>query len=118
MGRSRGAQPIEEVVEAGGRVSQAMQAFRTFLGETDMLAYLAMMAPRLMELRRVLKPTGSHIPALRSDGEPLPEDADGCRLRRRELPERDHLEADVRPRCAKPNGGRIHDILLLYTNNR
>ena len=36
-----------------------MQAFRTFLGDTDMLAYLAMMAPRLMELRRVLKPTGS-----------------------------------------------------------
>ena len=36
-----------------------MQAFRTFLGESDMLAYLAMMAPRLVELRRVLKPTGS-----------------------------------------------------------
>ena len=36
-----------------------MQAFRTFLGESDMLAYLAMMAPRLIELRRVLKPTGS-----------------------------------------------------------
>jgi DNA modification methylase len=49
----------EEVVEGGGRVSQAMQAFRTFLGESDMLAYLAMMAPRLGELRRVLKPTGS-----------------------------------------------------------
>jgi site-specific DNA-methyltransferase (adenine-specific) len=36
-----------------------MQAFRTFLGDSDMLAYLAMMAPRLSELRRVLKPTGS-----------------------------------------------------------
>lgn len=48
-----------EVVEAGGKVSQAMQAFRTFLGENDMLAYLAMMAPRLVELRRVLKSTGS-----------------------------------------------------------
>lgn len=32
----------QEVVERGGKVSQAMQAFRTFLGETDMLAYLAM----------------------------------------------------------------------------
>ncbi len=32
---------------------------RTFLGASDMLAYLAMMAPRLIELRRVLKPTGS-----------------------------------------------------------
>ena len=53
------ARAYEDVVEAGGRVSQAMQAFRTFLGESDMLAYLAMMAPRLVELRRVLKPTGS-----------------------------------------------------------
>jgi site-specific DNA-methyltransferase (adenine-specific) len=53
------AAAYEEVVEAGGRVSQAMQAFRTFLGDSDMLAYLAMMAPRLMELQRVIKPTGS-----------------------------------------------------------
>ncbi len=29
------------------------------LGRSNMLAYLAMMAPRLVELRRVLKPTGS-----------------------------------------------------------
>jgi site-specific DNA-methyltransferase (adenine-specific) len=48
-----------EVVEAGGHVAQAMIAFRTFLGENDLLAYLAMMAPRLVELRRVLKPAGS-----------------------------------------------------------
>src|SRR6266540_7196034 len=59
------AAAYEEVVERGGRVSQVMQAFRTFLGTgdsskgSDMLAYLAMMAPRLLELRRVLKPTGS-----------------------------------------------------------
>ena len=53
------ARAFEEVVEAGGRVSQAMQAFRTFLGDNDMMAYLAMMAPRLVELRRVLKPTGT-----------------------------------------------------------
>jgi site-specific DNA-methyltransferase (adenine-specific) len=31
----------------------------TLLGPRNMLAYLAMMAPRLVELRRVLKPTGS-----------------------------------------------------------
>jgi site-specific DNA-methyltransferase (adenine-specific) len=47
----------EQVVEAGGRVAEAMRAFRTLLGGTDMLAYLAMMAPRLVELRRVLKET-------------------------------------------------------------
>jgi DNA modification methylase len=49
------AKAFEEVVEAGGDVSQAMRAFRTLLGESDMLAYLAMMAPRLVELRRVMK---------------------------------------------------------------
>jgi len=49
----------EEIVERGGRVSEAMRAFRTFLGHSDMMAYLAMMAPRLIELRRVLKETGS-----------------------------------------------------------
>ena len=53
------ARAFESVVESGGKTSQAMQAFRTFLGESDMMAYLAMMAPRLSELRRVLKPSGS-----------------------------------------------------------
>lgn len=49
----------EEIVERGGRVSEAMRAFKTFLGNSDMMAYLAMMAPRLIELKRVLKVTGS-----------------------------------------------------------
>lgn len=53
------AAAYQEVVEAGGRVSLAMQALRQALGENDMLAYLAMMGPRLVELRRALKPTGS-----------------------------------------------------------
>lgn len=53
------ASAYQEAVETGGKVSQVMQAFRAFLGENDMLAYLAMMAPRLVELRRVLKPSGS-----------------------------------------------------------
>jgi site-specific DNA-methyltransferase (adenine-specific) len=53
------ARLFEETVEAGGQVSRALQAFRALLGESNMLAYLTMMAPRLVELRRVLKPTGS-----------------------------------------------------------
>ena len=48
-----------KITEQPGKVSEVMQAFRTFLGSNDMMAYLAMMAPRLVELRRVLKPTGS-----------------------------------------------------------
>lgn len=53
------AEAYQEVVESGGRASEAMQSFRKFLGENDLLAYLAMMAPRLVHLHRVLKPTGS-----------------------------------------------------------
>lgn len=36
-----------------------LRAMRAGLGENDMMAYLAMMAARLIELHRVLKPTGS-----------------------------------------------------------
>lgn len=53
------AAAFEEVVQAGGKVSDAMRAFMTFLGHSDMMAYLCMMAPRLVELRRVLTPCGS-----------------------------------------------------------
>ena len=56
---SDSARAYEEVVEGGGALSETLQAFRQMLGGSDMLAYLAMMAPRLLELHRVLKPTGS-----------------------------------------------------------
>jgi DNA modification methylase len=39
--------------------ADALTAFRTLLGENDAMAYLVNMAPRLVELRRVLKQTGS-----------------------------------------------------------
>jgi site-specific DNA-methyltransferase (adenine-specific) len=48
-----------EVLRLGGRVAQTVRALRSILGESDLLAYLSMMAPRLVELRRVLKPSGS-----------------------------------------------------------
>lgn len=50
---------LEDAIESGGQLSLTMQAFRTLLGPSNMLAYLAMMAPRLQELRRVLNPGGS-----------------------------------------------------------
>ena len=40
-------------------VAEMMKALRAFLGENDMMAYLTMMANRLLQLHRVLKPTGS-----------------------------------------------------------
>ena len=46
------AETYQQIVEAGGRVSQVMQSFRTFLGTNDMMAYLAMIAPRLLSCVR------------------------------------------------------------------
>ena len=40
-------------------VKDMITAFRQFIGRNAMMAYLVMMTPRLVELRRVLKPTGS-----------------------------------------------------------
>jgi site-specific DNA-methyltransferase (adenine-specific) len=49
-----------DVLRSGnGAAAEMLRAMRTFLGENDMMAYLAMMAVRLIELHRVLKPTGS-----------------------------------------------------------
>jgi len=36
-----------------------MKTMRSYLGECSMMAYLSMMAPRLLEMKRVLKDTGS-----------------------------------------------------------
>jgi site-specific DNA-methyltransferase (adenine-specific) len=41
------------------KLVELMESLRRFLGQNDMLAYLVMMAARLVELYRVLKPTGS-----------------------------------------------------------
>src|SRR5205823_906543 len=39
--------------------AEMLRSIRAFLKENDMMAYLSMMAVRLQELHRVLKPTGS-----------------------------------------------------------
>lgn len=51
---------FKEIVEtAPANVVEMMRAFRQFVGANDMMAYLTMMCIRLVELRRVLKETGS-----------------------------------------------------------
>jgi len=50
----------QEIVTNGPkRLADLIQAMRSFLGQNDMMAYLVMMAIRLVELHRVLKPAGS-----------------------------------------------------------
>lgn len=49
----------ELVTEAPDYVGRMIAALREFIGPNQMMAYLVMMAARLVELHRVLKPTGS-----------------------------------------------------------
>ena len=51
---------FDEVMHSGNsEVAEILRAMRSFLKENDMMAYLTMMAIRLLELQRILKPTGS-----------------------------------------------------------
>ena len=51
---------FQDVVMRGPeKVGNLLSALRQFLGQNDMMAYLTMMAQRMIELHRVLKPTGS-----------------------------------------------------------
>ena len=51
---------FDNVISSGNsEVAEILRAIRSFLKENDMMAYLTMMAVRLLELHRVLKPTGS-----------------------------------------------------------
>jgi DNA modification methylase len=49
----------EILSQTNTQIAEVVRALRQFLGENDMMAYLVMMANRLLELHRVLKDTGS-----------------------------------------------------------
>ena len=49
----------ELLTEAPDHVAKMIESLRDFIGTNQMMAYLVMMAARLVELHRVLKPTGS-----------------------------------------------------------
>ena len=48
-----------ELINQPDEVGRMIESFRSFIGTNQMMAYLVMMAVRLKELHRVLKPTGS-----------------------------------------------------------
>jgi DNA modification methylase len=112
------AAAYEEVVEAGGDLSRAMQAFRTILSHSNMLAYLAMMAPRLRELHRTMKPTGSlylHCdPTASHYLKLLLDSVFGPRCFRSEIVwKRSSAHSDTKQ--GRRIHGHIHDALLFYT---
>ena len=106
------------IVEQGGRVADALRAFKTFLFNSDMMAYLAMMAPRLVELKRVLKetgsiylhcdPTASHYLKMLMDG------VFGPHFFRNEITwKRSHAHSDAKQ--GRKAYGNISDVLLFYS---
>ncbi len=105
----------KEIVTSGTRkLADLMQALLAFLGRNDLMAYLIMMAIRLVELHRVLKPTGSiylHCDPTASHYLKLVLDAVfGPENFRNEL---------VWKRTSGRKGilqfGRVHDIVFFYT---
>jgi site-specific DNA-methyltransferase (adenine-specific) len=56
---ARAQDAFDQVMRSGNAAAAMLRAMRSVLHENDMLAYLAMMAVRLMEMHRVLKPTGT-----------------------------------------------------------
>ena len=104
----------EVVTDGPAPVRDLLVALRAFLGQNDMMAYLTMMSQRMIELRRVLKPTGSiylHCdPTASHYLKLLMDSAFGVANYRNEL---------VWKRTGAHSGarrwGRIHDIILFYT---
>jgi DNA modification methylase len=98
-------------------VRKLLQAYHDFLGGSDMMAYLMMMSPRLVELKRVLKPTGSlylhcdptasHYLKLLLDAVFEKENFANEIIWQRTTTKNDYKQGAV-------NWPRIHDVILMY----
>ena len=101
-------------------VKEMISAFRQFVGGNAMMAYLVMMAPRLVELRRVLKPTGSiylHCDPTASHYLKLLMDTIfGKENFRTEIVwKRTSAHSDTRQ--GRRQHGRVHDLILFYSRD-
>jgi site-specific DNA-methyltransferase (adenine-specific) len=96
------------------RVAGMLSALRGFIGTNQMMAYLVMMAARLVELHRVLKPTGSlylHCDPTASHYLKIVMDAvfGGENFRNEVIWKRTSAHSDSK------TVGNAHDILFFYT---
>ncbi len=110
----------ELVEEAPPKLVELMRALRSFLGQSDMMAYLSMMAVRLLQLHRVLKPTGSlylHCDPTASHYLKLVLDAvfSPWNFRTEIAWKRSSAHSDTKQ--GRRQHGRIHDLLLFYTKS-
>lgn len=100
------------------QVAEVMRSLRQFLGENDMMAYLTMMANRLLELHRVLKPTGSlYLHCDPTAGHYLKIALDGVfaheNFRSEIVWKRSSAHSDAKQ--GRKLHGHIHDIIYFYT---
>ena len=101
--------------EGPDRLAALLDALRSFLGPNDMMAYLVMMALRLAELKRVLKPAGSiylHCDPTAGHYIKLLLDAvfSVMNFRNEIIWKRTSGHSDAK------RYGRVHDIIFYYTN--
>jgi len=112
---------FDEVIKSGkSDAAEMLRAMRSFLKENDMMAYLAMMTVRLLELHRVLKPTGSlylHCDPTASHYLKILLDAvfGPQRFRNEIVWKRSSSHADTKQGMRR--AGRIHDIIFFYTKS-
>ena len=103
---------------ASPKVKEMIGAFLNFIGRNAMMAYLVMMTPRLVELHRVLKPTGSlYLHCDPTAGHYLKILMDTVfgkeNFRTEVIWKRTSAHSDTKQ--GREQHGRIHDILLYYT---
>ncbi len=99
-------------------VSDALRAMHTLLGENDALAYIVNMAPRLVEMHRTLKSTGTlwlHCdPTMSHYLKVLLDAIFGARFFKNEVIwKRSTAHSDGKQ--GSKQAGRIHDVLLVYS---
>ncbi|MDR6506473.1 DNA methyltransferase [Arthrobacter oryzae] len=104
-----------------GKVVDALSAFRTLLGENDALAYLVNMAPRLVELHRVLRSTGSlylHCdPTMSHYLKILLDSIFGpARFKNEIIWKRTGAHNDTKQ--GRTALGAVHDVILFYTKDK
>jgi DNA modification methylase len=102
------------------RVADALSAYYTLLGESEALAYLANMTPRLLQLHRVLKPTGTlylHCDPTMSHYLKVLLDAifDAHRFVNEVIWKRSTAHSDTKQ--GSRNLGRLHDTILVYSKS-
>ncbi len=110
----------ELVTDSSDEASKAIAALRDLIGTNQVMAYLVMMAARLAELHRVLKPTGSlylHCDPTSSHYLKLVLDAifGPTNFHNEIIWKRSDAHNDAKQ--GAKHYGRVHDVLLFYVNS-